>query len=210
MFLSLLLSMMTAFSFNGHACTKKLDEANVQLCGKEDGDWVRHFMLHVGKETYAFPEWEHVNDPKAIPQLYSIDVTEDGKEDVVVFLVKARGNGTYKNEVHVFTHSQSGMEEVIVEDPRTIVLKSVKMKETDEGTELVIDHVHALIPYNRQGERGIKVTFDRFVKYAIDKQKLKAVLLLERKKGEYIGSLIVTYEYKDGLFQGTHIDFIRH
>ncbi len=210
MFLSLLLSLMTALSFQQHACTKKLAEANVQLCSKEDGDWMRHFTLHVGQQTYAFPEWEHVNDPKAVPQLYSIDVTDDGKEDVVVFLVKARGNGTYKNEVHVFTHSQSGMEEVIVEDSRTIVLKSVKMKETDEGTELVIDHVHALIPYNRQGERGIKVTFDRFVKYAIDKQKLKAVLLLERKKGEYIGSLIVTYEYKDGLFQGTHIDFIRH
>ncbi|KIQ95359.1 hypothetical protein LH47_00613 [Anoxybacillus thermarum] len=84
MFLSLLLSVMTVVSAQGDVCTKKLDEANVQLCGKEDGDWVRHFTLHVGKATYAFPEWEHVNDPKALPQLYSMDVTEDGKEDIVV------------------------------------------------------------------------------------------------------------------------------
>ncbi|WP_297988937.1 hypothetical protein [Anoxybacillus sp.] len=176
MFLSLLLSVMTVVSAQGDVCTKKLDEANVQLCGKEDGEWLRHFTLHVGKETYTFPEWEHVNDPKALPQLYSMDVTEDGKEDIVVFLVKARGNGTYKNEVHVLSHQRNGIEEVIVEDPRPIILKSVKMKETDEGTELIIDHVHALIPHNREGGKGIKTTFNRFLKYAVDKQKLKAVL----------------------------------
>ncbi|MBW7650538.1 hypothetical protein [Anoxybacillus sp. ST4] len=210
MFLSLLLSVMTVVSAQGDVCTKKLDEANVQLCGKEDGEWLRNLTLHVGKETYTFPEWEHVNDPKALPQLYSVDVTEDGKEDIVVFLVKSRGNGTYKNEVHVLSHQRNGIEEVLVEDPRPIILKSVKMNETDEGTELIIDHVHALIPHNREGGKGIKTTFNRFLKYAVDKQKLKAVLLLERKRGEYIGSLIVSYEYKDGLFQATHIDFIRH
>ncbi|GMB08975.1 hypothetical protein EDD69_1044 [Thermolongibacillus altinsuensis] len=212
LFLSLW-SLLMAMNDVSPKCVAELEDANIQLFSEEHGEWLRNFSLKVGSRTYFFPEWENMNgDKRTWPQLHSADVTGDGREEILVFLVKARGNGLYKNEVHILEHKSDAIEEVVIEDPRAVVLKNIKMKQTEQGVELVVDHVHALIPNDetKASNQNVQLSIDHFVKYTIEKNHLKAILLLERKSGEYLGSLIVTYRYKNGVLQGEDIEFIRH
>jgi len=195
----------------------ELPEANIQLLAKEEYGWLRDFQIKVGQKTQNFPEWESMLVTKQTkPQLFSVDVTGDGIEEIIVFLIKARGNGLYKNEVHVLEKTTNGekllVNEIIIEDPRAVILKNMKMKEMDNGIELIIDDIHALIPYDgsKQDANKIKLSIDHFLKYVIDKNELKAIMLIERKDNTYLGSLIVQYEYKNGILQGKQIEFVRH
>jgi hypothetical protein len=195
----------------------ELSNVNIQLMAKEEYGWLRDFQLRVGKRTQNFPEWENVKlSERTRPQLYSLDITGDGVEEIVVFLIKARGDGVYKNEVHVLEKTgaaeKTPVRELIVEDPRAVVLKNMKMKETKQGVELMLDNIHAFIPHDEleKNEQKINLNVDQFLKYTIENNRLKAILLLERKNGEYLGSLIVVYEYKNGILQGKHIEFVRH
>jgi hypothetical protein len=214
--LFLLLSLWTALAGNESSHGKwmaELEKANVQLLAQEEEGWLRHFSLKVGERMYSFPEWENLaGEKKALPQLYSTDITGDGREEIIVFLIKARGNGLYKNEVHILEHTSDAIQEMVIEDPRAVILKNMKMKETARGVELMLDHIHALIPNDetKASKQNVRLSIDHFLKYTIDKNHLKAILLLERKNGEYLGSLIVTYRYKNGLLQGEDIEFIRH
>jgi len=195
----------------------ELPEVNIQLLAKEEYGWLRDFQLKVGQRTQNFPEWESMLITKQTkPQMYSLDVTGDGIEEIVVFLIKARGNGLYKNEVHILEKTNEGekhpVNEVIIEDPRTYILKNMRMKEMKQGIELVIDDIHALIPYDEseRNSQEIQLSIDHFLKYVVDKNQLKAIMLLEREEGEYLGSLMVVYEYKNGILQGKEIEFVRH
>ncbi|HZG61416.1 MAG TPA: hypothetical protein VEY68_13255 [Anoxybacillus sp.] len=194
-----------------------LPNANIQLLAKEEYGWLRDFQLRVGKRAQNFPEWENLPlSERTRPQLYSLDVTGDGIEEIIVFLIKARGDGLYKNEVHVLqktnNEEKTPVREIVIEDPRAVVLKNMKLKETKQGVELMIDDIHALIPNNEleKSSQKLHLSVDHFLKYTINHQRLKAILLLERKTGEYLGSLIVVYEYKNGILQGKQIEFVRH
>jgi hypothetical protein len=194
-----------------------LRSANIELMAKEEYGWLRDFQLRVGKRTQNFPEWENVLlSEKTRPRMYSLDVTGDGMEEIIVFLIKARGDGLYKNEVHVLEktedHEKTPVREILIEDPRAVILKNMDVKETDKGVELVVDKIHAFIPSGelKKNKQKVHLSIDHFLKYIIEKNRLKAILLLERQSGEYLGSLIVEYEYKNGILEGRHIDFIRH
>ncbi|MFS1515507.1 hypothetical protein [Bacillus sp. SM2101] len=189
-----------------------LPDANVTLLAIKEDKWFKYFQLTVGKRNKEFVHWMNVTDHDFQPKLYSIDVTNTGQEEIIVVLTTDRDKGVYINEAHVLERTlvdkTDVVKEIYIENPRIIAAQKVNMKRTKRGVVLVVDGKSTFIPNNKldSKEELPQLSMEHFVKFTIEDNTLKAILLVEEKPNHYYGNIVITYEYDNGIMKAEKVE----
>lgn len=193
-----------------------LENVNIKLLARTDEGFLRDFILMVGEKEVKYPEWVNVDNPDYKPKLYSVDLTNDGQEEIVVILTTKKGNGIYVNDVHLFekmNDATDSIHEIFFENLQAEVQKFTSFTVTNEHLKINLkEKKKYIIPNNElpQSDKKINLSVEHFVLYKIKDQKLRGVLLVEQDKHKYIGSIIATYAYKNGVMVIDDMEFKRH
>jgi hypothetical protein len=174
-----------------------------------------NFRLDVNGGTKYFPYWRNVANETYAPQLFYQDINTDGKKDLIIILTQAYGTGILAQNVHVLHQTQTNLgetyREIIVDDPRTILLRNVKTKLTK--SEAIISIRNREEKYNIEkfviGPGGLfsNIVTDNLISIEVIGSQLTAKMGCQIGPGIFIGSFFITYEYQDHFYQMKEIKF---
>lgn len=210
-------SMTTVFA-ESKKVISKCEEANVILYANErdrKNGMYRDFEMKIDEGTRYFPYWMNVTNPTYAPRILYNDLNQDEKKDLTIVLTKGYGTGALDSEVHVLNKNQTNIgeiyEEVLVDNPIAIILKNVKTKLTqheavvsisDKTTEIDIEKFQ--IPPDHLFN---DVAFGSIVKFDVVDNHLVASVGGQITPAMFIGSIEITYEFKDKMYQAKKIEF---
>jgi hypothetical protein len=188
---------------------------NIKLLARKSHGYLRDFILCVGEKNEEFHDWANVEIPDYYPKLYSLDVTNDGKEEVVVVLTTKKGNGSYINEVHIFekpSDEKESVKEIFHENMQTEVQKNTAFTYTDKHLKINLKGKEIIVPkYELPSfDNNVNISLGNFILYKVENQKLKGVVLVSQNSKQYIGSIIATYRYHNGVMVIDKMEFKRH
>lgn len=192
-----------------------IPEVKLTLYAQErDGELV-NFRLDVNGGSKYFPYWRNVANETYAPQLFYQDINTDGKKDLIIVLTQGYGTGILEQNVHVLHQTQTNSgevyQEIIVDDPRTILLRNVKTKLTN--SEAIITIRNRKKTYNIEkiatGPEGLfaDIVTDNLISYDVIGNQLTAKMGAQIGPGNFIGSFYITYDYKDRFYQMKEIEF---
>jgi hypothetical protein len=195
----------------GAAEVASIPNRHISLHADEQGNRYQHFELHVGNRNMAFPEWTSANIENTKPKMQPVDVDHDGMEEIIVILPKKRDKALYLNEPKILKVHENGeqiVEEIFVNDARTILLQQVKFYKKKEDFHVQLNGKDVLKLKNES--QPPKLSVESFVVYEVKGDQLLAKGLLKSAKGEYLGTFQVDYEFKDTTMEPVRLSFNRH
>lgn len=191
-----------------------LPEAAVALYASESKGYYMDFELRIKNGMRKFPDWKSESNRDL--KLFYSDINQDDAKEIIIILTTGSGTGVSEKEVHVFNVDRSNinkfMIESYVEDPIIIAMKNVKTKLTSSEAIITIGKKRTLVNIEKYGIEpshlfnnlayGNKIDFD------VLNDDLIAILPTQLAPGGgSAGSIVITYEFKDNLYQAKKIDF---
>lgn len=184
-------------------------EPNIKLYSKKEDyqyGMYKDFILEVDKIENFF-NWKNVTNPTYFPQLILSDLTGDGEKELIVILTHDYGTGVLKEEVHIITPSD--LTEIAVDNPLDIIEKEVETKiiegEKEVLIKVIIDDKITATTRERIWSEG--VTFGNRINYDVTDNELTVRVDAQTSPIDFIGELIISYEFKDNKFQMKTIEF---
>lgn len=189
----------------------KLDKDNITIYAKEKDGLFQDFKIDFKGKSYSRPSWVNVTNPAYAPQIHYEDINNNGKNELIVILTKGYGTGVLDQEVHVFHIDTNHFEEVLVDHPMAIINKNVKASLTSSKAEIMIGKKHdainvkelKLLPETMFNE----IYFGSIINYGVKNNQLIATLHPQLSPGAFVGSIVITYEYRDHMYQAKSIEF---
>ncbi|MFJ7725104.1 hypothetical protein ACIQXV_02970 [Neobacillus sp. NPDC097160] len=221
----LFLLMIINIFFNGQSVAKassnpkkvisKSEEANVILYATEVDGMYEGFEMKIGGGIKFFPFWINVTNPTYAPIILYNDLNHDGKKDLIFVLTKGYGTGVLDSEVHVLHKIQTNIgenyHEVLVDNPIAVILKNVKTKLTQHKVKVTIGGKTTVINIDKfqipPEHMFNDVGFGSIIKYDVVDHQLVASIPAQITPAMFIGSVEITYEFKDKMYQAKKIDF---
>lgn len=210
-------SMTTVFAESKKVISKS-KEANVILYANEidrKNGMYRDFEMKIDGGTRYFPYWINVTNPTYAPRILYNDLNEDEKKDLTIVLTKGYGTGVLDSEVHVLNKTQTSIgeihKEILVDNPISVILKNVKTKLTqheavvsigEKTTEIDIEKFQ--IPPDHLFN---DVVFGSIVNFDVVDNHLVASVDGQITPAMFIGTIQITYEFKDKMYQAIKIEF---
>ncbi|MBN8194231.1 hypothetical protein JI667_19040 [Bacillus sp. NTK074B] len=220
-YISLLISLIFVINpsiagakIEGYEVVSHNDKENITLYGKKMDDLYRGFKVDFKGQIYTRPFWNSVTSPTYASQIFYIDINKDKKEELIITLTTGYGTGLLWEEVHVFDtlDNRLNVNEVIVDNPLAIVYKNVKTKLSNEEAEIRVgnkEYKVDITPFEIKAENLFDdVGFGSIIDYEIINNNLMVKVSGQISPASYIGDVIVTYEYRDKMYQSKTIDFI--
>lgn len=196
---------------NGYEVVAKISNENITLYAKNKDEFYQDFKIVFKGTLYSRPFWINVTNPTYAPQIYYEDINKDQKKELIIILTKDYGTGVLEQEVNVFHIDSNRFGEVLVDNPMAIVNKNIRSSLSQSKAEITIGKKHyvinvkelELIPETIFDE----INFESIIKYEVKNNKLIATLHPQFSPGAFVGSVIITYEYRDKMYQAKSIDF---
>lgn len=197
----------------------RLSEANATLSAIEDKKWgmYEQFKLQVGNMTGSFPDWKNSTNPTYGPRMFFKDINGDGKKELVIILISGHGTGVLDTHAYVFHEVyQEGIGyfydgPVLIDNPMAIVLKNVKTNLTPKEAEINIGekkYTTNIEDLNiSPGNLFPDVGLGNSIKYDIYNNELIVSVGTIISPASSLGSIIITYEYKDNMYQAKRIEY---
>ncbi|MCA1321638.1 hypothetical protein LC085_17160 [Bacillus tianshenii] len=192
-----------------------IPEAKLTFYAQENEGNLVNFRMSVNGQTKYFPYWRNVSNETYAPQFLYNDINGDGKKELIVILTQGYGTGILEQNVHVLhqarTNAGEAYREIIVDGPRTILLRNVRTNLTK--SEAIITILNRKKTYNIEkivtGPEGLfsNIVTDNLISYEVVKNHLIAKMGAQIGPGIFIGSFYITYEFKDGFYQMESIEF---
>ncbi|APH04162.1 hypothetical protein [Bacillus weihaiensis] len=165
--------------------------------------------------TRYFPYWMNVTNPTYAPRILNNDLNQDENKDLTIVLTKGYGTGVLDSEVHVLNKSQTNIgeiyEEVLVDNPIAIILKNVKTKLTQHVAVVSIGDKNTVINIEKfqipLDHLFKDVAFGSIVKFDVVDNHLVASIGAQITPAMFIGTIEITYEFKDKMYQPKKIKF---
>lgn len=196
---------------NGYELVAKLINENITLYAKGKGEFYQDFKVDFKGTLYSRPFWINVTNPTYAPQIYYEDINNDEKKELIIILTKGYGTGVLEQKVNVFHIDYNRFGEVIVDNPMAIVNKNIKSSLSQSKAEITIGKKHYVINVKKLGliPETIfdEINFGSIVKYEVKNNKLIATLYPQFSPGAFVGSIIITYDYLDKMYQAKTIEF---
>lgn len=187
-------------------------EAKAMLYAIEKADMLAQFKLEADGATRTFPNWKNSSNPTFAPQLIFNDINNDGNKELVIILTTGHGTGLSEEDVHVLQKKDGWFEEVSVDNPLALVLKHVRTTlspqeavVTTGDKETVVDiQKLEIAPENLFNN----VYFGSIVNYEVADNRLVARVAGQVAPASFIGETVITYEWKNNMYQAQQIQFI--
>lgn len=134
---------------------------------------------------------------------------EEGKKELIITLTKGYGSGALDEEVYVYRYTNE-LIDIIVDNPLTIIYKNVKTKLTNEkadiisGDKAIIIDIKSIEPSHFFEDIGFGSIFD----YEVINKNLMVRVRGQITPAMFVGDIIITYEYRDKMYQAKTIEFI--
>lgn len=195
-----------------------LENVNIKLSARKNEGYLRDFVLSIGDKNVKFPEWVSIDHPHYLPKLYSVDLNDDGQEEIAVFLTLKKGNGMYINDVHLFektNHDKNPIHEIFYENLEAEVQKNTAFTYTKDHLVITFNgKKKILIPKSELSSSKTKpnLSVHHFVLYKIKDQTLQGALLVKQGNHQYIGTIIIPYHFQNGVLVADKekMEFYRH
>lgn len=191
-----------------------LPDADATLYAVEKSGYYTNFELKVKDGIRHFPYWRSSSNREI--ELYYSDINKDGVNELIIVLTTGAGSGVSEKEVHVFNVNQSTpgefLNESFVDNPIIVAMKNVKTKLTAKKAEVTIGKKRTVVNIEKLGidpsHLFKDIAYGSIIEYEIQNGELTAILpTLITPGGESVGSIIITYEYKDKMYQAKNIMF---
>lgn len=196
---------------NGYELVAKLNNENITLYAKEKGGFYQEFKIDFKGTVYSKPFWINVTNPTYAPQLYYEDINNDEKKELVIILTKGYGTGVLEQEVNVFHIDYNRFGEVLVDNPMAIVNKNIKSSLSQSKAEITIGKKYYIINVKKLGLTPEtifdEINLSSIVKYEVINNQLIATLYPQFSPGVFVGSIIITYDFVDKMYQAKSIEF---
>ena len=190
---------------SGVVATLKKAKATLYATKREGN--LEKFRLEIDGGTRWFPYWRNSDAPAFGPRLFSEDINQDGKEELVVILTSGHGTGIMITEAHVLQKTNTSIgevyEEKLIDNPVAIINKNVKTKKiSNNQIEITI------------GKNKTKDTFYDYLKHEkIDFSVYKGNLvayLSGHLSPPTEGGILITYQFKDNMYQSKKIEYLKN
>lgn len=210
-FLLVIAPNKTRATINGYDMVAKSGKDNITLYAKKIDDLYYDFKIDFKGRIASRPFWMNVTNPAYAPQVYYEDINKDGKKESIIILTKGYGTSVLDEEAYIFVTDDNGFTEVLVDNPLAVVLKNAKTRLTPteakislEGKQYVVD----MSPVGIRPEHVFKdISFGGIIKYQVENNHLIARLAAQVSPAHSIGEVIITYEYRDKMYQAKSMDF---
>jgi len=157
------------------------------------------------------PFWMNVTNPTYAPKIKYEDINRDEKKELIIILTKGYGTGVLDEEVYVFEIDSNRFDEVLVDNPLAVILKNTKTRLTPTEANISIadkQYVVDISPVGIKPENVFKdIAFGGIVKYEVKNNHLISRLTAQVSPAYSIGELIITYEYRDKMYQANSVYF---
>ena len=193
----------------GYEMVTKLPKEDIVLYAKKMNGLYRDFKIDFKGETYFRPFWINDTNPAYAPKLFYEDINEDGKKELIITLTKGYGSGVLDEEVYVYRYT-NGLIDVIVDNPLAIIYKNVKTKLTTEKAEIILGDKVSIIDTKSIEPSHLfqDIGFGSIIDYEVINKNLMVRVSGQITPAMFVGDIIITYEYRDKMYQAKTIEFI--
>jgi hypothetical protein len=189
----------------------KSGKDDISMYAKKIDDLYYDFKIDFNGRIASRPFWMNVTNPTYAPKIYYEDINKDEKKELTIILTKGYGTGVLDEEVYVFETDSNRFGEVLVDNPLAVVLKNAKTRLTPTEAKISIgdkQHVVDISPVGIKPENVFKdIYFGSIIKYEVENKHLIARLAAQVSPAHTIGEVIITYEYRDKMYQAKSVDF---
>ncbi|MDZ5472397.1 hypothetical protein SM124_11625 [Bacillus sp. 31A1R] len=195
----------------GYTVIAKSDKDNITIYAKKMDGLYYDFKIDFKGKVFSRPFWMNATNPTYAPEIYYEDINNDEKKELIIILTKDYGTGVLDQEVSVFHINHKRFGEVLVDHPMAIVNKNIKASLTPSKAEITIGKKQYLI--NVKELKLLpetvfdEINFESIIKYEVKNNKLTATLHPQFSPGAFVGSILITYEYRDKMYQAKSIEF---
>jgi hypothetical protein len=189
----------------------KSEKDNITIYAKKMEGSYYDFKIDFKGRIFTRPFWMNVTNPTFAPQIYYENINKDERKELIIILTKGYGTGVLDQEVNVFHIDANQFDEVLVDQPMAIVNKNIKSSLNPNKAELTIGKKHYVINVKElklpPETLFNEINFGSIIKYQVKNNKLIATLHPQFAPGAFVGSIIITYEYRDKMYQAKSITF---
>lgn len=176
------------------------------------GTYLTNFKLYIDNTRYTFPWWRNVTNQTYYPELSYTDLTNDKLKEVIIILTTGYGSDNVFQEAHVLNRYPDGLVEKLVDNPMAIINKNIKSGLTDsEATIYINNKLHKIdIKKFNLAPNHIypEIAFGSVIEYKIINNKLNGIVSATISPlGGYLGNIVITYAFKDNMYQAEKISF---
>ncbi|MFT4413316.1 hypothetical protein ACLM5H_05605 [Fredinandcohnia humi] len=213
-FLLMINPTITGAEIEGYEIVSRNNKENITLYGKKMNRLYRGFKIDFKGRIYTRSFWNSETSPTYAPQIFYTDINKDQKEELIITLTTGHGTGVKLEEVHVFDtlDNRLNVNEVIVDNPLAIIYKNVKTKLSNEEAEISVGDKEFKVditPLKIKPENlSDNIGFGSFIDYEVINNNLMVRVSGQISPASFIGDIIITYEYRDKMYQAKTIDFI--
>jgi len=176
---------------------------NIEITGKESKDGIYEHLQLITEQFSRKLDGNNVTNPTYAPEIISVDLNGDGKNEIAVILTTGYGTGVYISELHL-REGDSGIE-IKAEDALIAMKKQFTGAVTSKGIDMYINGHQTLLTNDKlstEREHWFDEPFiGNIIHYNIENNTLKASAAVQISPGEFIGELEIEYSYKNGIFQ---------
>ncbi|MBE4909136.1 hypothetical protein IMZ08_13795 [Bacillus luteolus] len=200
--------------FEGYEIVSLNNKENITLYAKKIDSLYRGFKIDFKGGVYTRPFWNSETNPTYAPQIFYKDINNDKREELVITLTKGHGTGLLWEDVYVFNTLDNRLIEEIVDHPLAILKKNVKTKLNKDKAEIIVNNKKWAIdlsPFEIKPDNLFDdIGFGSIVDYEVINNCLMVRLSGQVSPGMFVGDVIITYEYRQNMYQAKTIDFIPH
>jgi hypothetical protein len=209
LFIFIVVPKSVSATTEGYEVITELRNENIVLYAKKMNGLFQDFKIDFKGETYYRPYWINVTNPTYAPKLFYQDIDEDGKKELLITLTKGYGSGALDEVVYVYKYT-NGLIDVIVDNPLVIINKNVKTKLTSKKAKITVGDIVSIVdtksiePSHLFDDTG----FGSIINYEVINKNLMVRVSVQITPAMFVGDIVITYEYRDKMYQVKAIEFI--
>ncbi|GGE63563.1 hypothetical protein [Priestia taiwanensis] len=175
---------------------------------KKNGN-LENFTLNINGHIQHFPLWRNVDSEAHKPRMLYNDINKDGQKELIIILTIANGTNRIIQDAHVFhkvrVNFVDTFQEILIDDPLAIFLKHAKTSLTPTKATITVGNKTKIIHLMKFGIPSEQLFSDigigSIVKFDVVHHELVATLGLQASSSSSIGSVTITYLFKDKMYQ---------
>lgn len=155
-------------------------------------------------------EWQNVANPSYFPRVWTVNLDEEPDEEAVIVLTAGYGTGYSKSRVHVLKRD---FREIPAEDAvgkvRMLAVTRSEMEPAARIFTLEVGGETHTFTYP-EGDAGFwfdDIVFGNITQYEVKDGKLVAEVSVQVSPGEFPGTVVCQYTYRDGKFAVSEVKF---
>lgn len=189
-----------------------IPEQNIYLYGlnkdENTNNMYRNLILSINGVNRVF-NWSNTASISHFPELYLNDLNNDGKKELIVILHKGGGTGLCLDTAHVI--NPENFTEYKVENPLDIIKNNITTKIiSPKKVQILLNgNILKTIETDEYYPDISKVYYNDWICYSVLQDNTFTVTVgIQIAPSNYIGSIVIDYSLKDGIFKADKISVI--